>query len=51
MMEVQYDEEADERLLAKEKLGFFHSLWSHRRWTPTSEELLRASEARLLKGT
>ncbi len=37
-------------LEASESLGFFSSLWNHGSWTPTSPELLRASEARLLSG-
>lgn len=37
-------------LAKSEKLGFFESLLTHKKWTPTNEELLRASEARLLKG-
>lgn len=50
-MEAADQQNYEELLKASEGLGFFSSLWSHGSWTPTSADLLQASEARLLSGT
>jgi len=47
--DIEHENNFDDVLANAEGLGFFSSLWSHKRWTPTSRDVLRASEARVLK--
>jgi len=46
---VEDVENFEDVLASAEGHGFFSSLWSHKRWTPTSQDVLRASEMRVLK--